>query len=420
MRPCSQTTDTRRDASVAVVLCGGSVHACGGPHHQPHQEDIRAVEPATSRARSVPGQLVSRTRAPHQRNPSRAQRCVAAYCTCRGAGRTPHKPCTRVVSVGNDMRVGYRTLSEAICSSFGTTRQRISGLYRKSVRARVIPCAHHVFWCTVTWVCHVSGRSWGCGARLGIWYRPARPPNTPGPAATSHGGEPVACISGHGGFYWSGEAHMQTRAVCRSVVCPTHAVVTPRCANPQGSAQHKLRGVVKLYQSALIKPSSSRARAPQLFASRASGAASGVRSKDDPAIEAQFLTRTLVRELRMGANLTLVLTALAHAVVWRPCDRRALSEASPVLLRSPPSAGVLAHAQRLLSQRFALCPDLRTLATAVVEGGLQAVTTACRVRVGGCMRGDVQWCGVYGDSFPVLCVPRHANEPYASCSGHGH
>ena len=229
MRPCSQTTDTRRDASVAVVLCGGSVHACGGPHHQPHQEDIRAVEPATSRARSVPGQLVSRTRAPHQRNPSRAQRCVAAYCTCRGAGRTPHKPCTRVVSVGNDMRVGYRTLSEAICSSFGTTRQRISGLYRKSVRARVIPCAHHVFWCTVTWVCHVSGRSWGCGARLGIWYRPARPPNTPGPAATSHGGEPVACISGHGGFYWSGEAHMQTRAVCRSVAfAPPHSL----CGDP--------------------------------------------------------------------------------------------------------------------------------------------------------------------------------------------
>ena len=213
--------------------------------------------------------------------------------------------------------------------------------------------------------------------------------------------------------------HAQSVVVLRSPH-PTHSVATPRCANPQGSAQHKLRGVVKLYQSALIKPSSSRARAPQLFASRASGAASGVRSKDDPAIEAQFLTRTLVRELRMGANLTLVLTALAHAVVWRPCDRRALSEASPVLLRSPPSAGVLAHAQRLLSQRFALCPDLRTLATAVVEGGLQAVTTACRVRVGGCMRGDVQWCGVYGDSFPVLCVPRHANEPYASCSGHGH
>jgi DNA ligase 1 len=92
--------------------------------------------------------------------------------------------------------------------------------------------------------------------------------------------------------------------------------------------------------------------------------------------ESKFLVRTLVRHIRTGATLVSVLAALAAAVVLHTesgssstDDGRALSERI--------MASRIAAAQSSIKDCYNLCPDLPTLCSALIEGGLTEMVKRC-------------------------------------------
>jgi DNA ligase 1 len=92
--------------------------------------------------------------------------------------------------------------------------------------------------------------------------------------------------------------------------------------------------------------------------------------------ESKFLVRTLVRHIRTGATLVSVLAALAAAVVLHTesgssssDDGRALSERV--------MASRIAAAQSSIKDCYNLCPDLPTLCSALIEGGIAEMVQRC-------------------------------------------
>ena len=132
--------------------------------------------------------------------------------------------------------------------------------------------------------------------------------------------------------------------------------LTSRCV-PQGSAASKLRKVTQLYEASLLRPGRGR-------------------TSSDSAVEAKYLTRTLVRELRLGASLTLVLTALSQAAAWHAAQSGNAG--------TRPSATDLRQARRTVDLGFSMCPDLHKLSGALTspQGGLAQVPRVCTMTVG--------------------------------------
>jgi DNA ligase 1 len=94
--------------------------------------------------------------------------------------------------------------------------------------------------------------------------------------------------------------------------------------------------------------------------------------------ESKFLVRTLVRHIRTGATLVSVLAALAAAVVLHiesgsssTDDGRALSERV--------MTSRIAAAQSSIKDCYNLCPDLPTLCSALIEGGIAEMVKRCTV-----------------------------------------
>ena len=123
-------------------------------------------------------------------------------------------------------------------------------------------------------------------------------------------------------------------------------------------------------------------------------------------VETKYLTRTLVRNLRVGANRVVVLAALAeaaeefHALSKEVTNPEGTNPEGETLkgkgetmrtLNTNPKA-IMASMQRA----YALCPSLETLLPPLIQNGVAGVVDARVHHGGGGGRGDESVCTRHG------------------------
>ena len=86
--------------------------------------------------------------------------------------------------------------------------------------------------------------------------------------------------------------------------------------------------------------------------------------------EPKYIVRTLISNLRVGANWRSVIPGLARAFV--------LHEKGPKATK-----GEMDAASAKVSEAFHLCPNLGVLIPALMEGGLEELERRCTLKAGG-------------------------------------
>lgn len=111
--------------------------------------------------------------------------------------------------------------------------------------------------------------------------------------------------------------------------------------------------------------------------------------------ETRYVVRTLIQNLRVGANSATVMGALARAAVWHDAEVRhaeaieahhGADNPDAALPPRRPTASLLkaklVAAEAAMKQAFALCPSLDAVVPALLQGGMLALVKRCSLTPG--------------------------------------